>query len=56
MPDARPLCELEGETMDGKGRWRDNAFIERGWRSIKYEEVYLHAQETVSAASEDIGQ
>lgn len=33
--------------MDGKGCWRDNVFIERVWRSIKYEEVYLHAYETV---------
>jgi putative transposase len=29
--------------MDGKGRWIDNVFIERLWRSVKYEEVYLHA-------------
>ena len=29
--------------MDGKGRWRDNFFVERVWKSIKYEEVYLHA-------------
>ena len=32
-------------SMDGKGCWRDNVFIERVWRSIKYEEVYLHAYE-----------
>jgi len=30
-------------SMDGKGRWRDNVFVERLWRSVKYEEVYLHA-------------
>jgi len=30
-------------SMDGKGRWRDNVFVERIWKSIKYEEVYLHA-------------
>ena len=30
-------------SMDGKGRWIDNIFIERLWRSVKYEEVYLHA-------------
>src|SRR4051812_27048417 len=30
-------------SMDGKGRWRDNVFVERLWRSLKYEEVYLHA-------------
>jgi len=41
--------------MDGKGCWRDNVFIERVWRSIKYAEVYLHAYETVSAAREAIG-
>jgi putative transposase len=29
--------------MNGKGRWVDNGFIERRWRSVKYEEVYLHA-------------
>ena len=40
--------------MDGKGCWRDNVLIERVWRSIKYEEVYLHAYETVSAAREGI--
>ncbi|MGH8185430.1 MAG: IS3 family transposase [Steroidobacteraceae bacterium] len=37
-------------SMDGRGRWRDNVFIERLWKSIKYEEVYLHAYESVSAA------
>ena len=30
-------------SMDGRGRWRDNVFVERIWKSIKYEEVYLHA-------------
>mgnify|MGYP001818310781 CR=1 FL=1 len=33
-------------SMDGKGRWVDNVFIERLWRSVKYEEVYLRAYET----------
>jgi putative transposase len=42
-------------SMDGKGRWRDNVFVERLWRSIKYEEVYLHAYDTVTAAREGIG-
>jgi putative transposase len=37
-------------SMDGKGAWRDNVFVERLWRSVKYEEVYLKAYETVSAA------
>jgi putative transposase len=35
--------------MDGRGRWMDNVFIERLWRSLKYECVYLHASETGSA-------
>ena len=35
-------------SMDGKGCWRDNVFVERLWRSVKYEEVYLHGYETVS--------
>lgn len=38
------------QSMDGRGCWRDNVFVERLWRSIKYEEVYLKAYETVSAA------
>ena len=42
-------------SMDGKGCWRDNVFIERLWRSIKYEEVYLHAYESVSQARAGIG-
>ena len=37
-------------SMDGKGAWRDNVFVERLWRSLKYEEVYLHAYDRVSAA------
>jgi putative transposase len=36
--------------MDGKGAWRDNVFVERLWRSIKYEEVYLKAYDSVSEA------
>ncbi|SDK83308.1 integrase core domain-containing protein, partial [Aliiruegeria lutimaris] len=36
--------------MDGKGAWRDNVFVERLWRTIKYEEVYLHAYDSVSEA------
>jgi len=42
-------------SMDGKGAWRDNVFIERLWRSVKYEEVYLHAYDSVGAAREGIG-
>jgi putative transposase len=37
-------------SMDGRGAWRDNVFVERLWRSIKYEEVYLHAYNTVPEA------
>lgn len=42
-------------SMDGKGAWRDNVFVERLWRSVKYEEVYLHAYDNVSAARDGIG-
>lgn len=42
--------------MDGKGRCIDNVFIERLWRSLKYECVYLHAWETGSQAKAAIGQ
>jgi putative transposase len=42
-------------SMDGKGAWRDNVFVERLWRTIKYEEVYLHAYESVSEARGGIG-
>lgn len=38
------------QSMDGRGCWRDNVFVERLWRSVKYEEVYLKAYESVSAA------
>jgi putative transposase len=41
--------------MDGRGRWRDNVFVERVWKSIKYEEVYLHAYESVSQARASLG-
>src|ERR1700758_2070027 len=42
-------------SMDGKGAWRDNVFVERFWRTIKYEEVYLHAYDTVAEARQSIG-
>ena len=42
-------------SMDGKGSWRDNVFIERLWRSVKYEEVYLHAYDTVSDSRVGLG-
>ena len=42
-------------SMDGKGAWRDNVFVERLWRSVKYEEAYLRAYETVGEARASIG-
>ena len=42
-------------SMDGKGSWRDNVFVERLWRTIKYEEVYLHAYRSVPEARIAIG-
>lgn len=42
-------------SMDGKGAWRDNVFVERIWRSVKYEEVYLHAYDSVVEARASIG-
>lgn len=44
-------CKL---SMDGRGAWRDNVFVERVWRSVKYERVYLKAYDCVSAARADI--
>jgi putative transposase len=41
-------------SMDGKGCWRDNVFVERLWKTIKYEEVYLHAYDTVSTAKQSV--
>jgi len=43
-------------SMDGKGSWRDNVFVERLWRSVKYEEVYLKAYAGVAEARASIGQ
>lgn len=43
-------------SMDGRGAWRDNVFVERLWRSVKYEEVYLRAYDTVAEARRLIGQ
>jgi putative transposase len=42
-------------SMDGRGAWRDNVFVERLWRSVKYEEVYLRAYDSVSDARASIG-
>jgi putative transposase len=42
-------------SMDGKGAWRDNVFVERLWRSVKYEEVYLRAYDSAGEARSSIG-
>jgi putative transposase len=42
-------------SMDGRGAWRDNVFVERLWRSVKYEEVYLKAYDSVAQARASIG-
>jgi putative transposase len=42
-------------SMDGRGAWRDNVFVERLWRTIKYEEIYLRAYDSVSEARASLG-
>jgi putative transposase len=42
-------------SMDGKGRWVDNVFVERLWRSVKYEEVYLKAYDSIREAQASLG-
>ncbi len=42
-------------SMDGRGSWRDNVFVERLWRSVKYEEVYLRAYDSVGDARTSLG-
>ena len=42
-------------SMDGRGRWMDNVFIERLWRSVKYEEVYLKGYESIPEARRELG-
>jgi len=49
------LREKIAISMDGRGAWRDNVFVERLWRSVKYEEVYLHAYSSVKEARGSIG-
>lgn len=44
-----------GISMDGRGCWRDNVFVERLWKSVKYEEVYLRAYDSVSQARHSLG-
>ena len=46
-------CKL---SMDGRGAWRDNVFVERLWRSVKYERVYLMAYDSVGTARSNIAQ
>ncbi len=41
-------------SMDGQGAWRDNIFVERLWRSVKYEDIYLHAYETPNAVKQGL--
>ena len=56
MPHLRALPHAEiAISMDGRGAWRDNVFVERLWRSIKYEEIYLHTYNTVPVAQAGIG-
>ncbi|MCP4606223.1 MAG: IS3 family transposase [Proteobacteria bacterium] len=56
MEFVRTLKEAQVRvSMDGKGRWMDNVMIERLWRSLKYECVYLHAFETGTEARQGIG-
>jgi putative transposase len=51
----RPAANEIAISMDGKGAWRDNVFVERLWRTVKYEEVYLRAYASVSEARASIG-
>jgi putative transposase len=51
--DAVKACGAR-QSMDGRGCWRDNVFVERLWRSVKYEEVYLRAYDSVSAARQHL--
>jgi putative transposase len=53
---TKAVIDMGGKlSMDGRGAWRDNVFVERLWRSLKYECVYLKAYDGVSAARADIG-
>jgi putative transposase len=42
------------QKLIGKGSWRDNVFVERLWKSVKYEEVYLHAYDSVAEARQGL--
>lgn len=52
VAEVAPICA--GQSMDGKGCRRDNVFVERLWRSVKYEVVYLKAYDSVSAARQGL--
>jgi putative transposase len=52
---SRLLSAGVGVSMDGKGRCLDNVFVERLWRSLKYEEIYLRCHETVPQLSKGLG-
>jgi putative transposase len=49
------LARRSNMSMDGRGAWRDNVFVERLWRTIKYEEIYLKAYDSVAEARQCIG-
>ena len=55
--DFTDMLDAQGVriSMDGKGRWMDNVFIERLWRSVKYEEVYLKAYGSMAEARQGLG-
>jgi len=54
---VKKLTDLEIQiSMDGKGRWMDNVFIERLWRSLKYEDVYLHEYASISDLVTGVGE
>ena len=56
MPSPSLLKTSEIQiSMDGKGSWKDNVFVERLWKSVKYEEVYLRAYESVPEARTGLG-
>jgi hypothetical protein len=55
MDHACRIRAISARAMDGKGACRDNVFVERLWRSVKYEEAYLWAYESVSDARTSIG-
>ena len=56
MPFTKLLLDHKiAISMDGRGAWRDNVFVERLWRSIKYEEVYLRAYDSVAQARGSLG-